>query len=106
MSYLSALLGPAGPAGPAGTPVGAGLHCTLFLLLDAEGGGVEVGGGEVGGVGEAFLLSPASLVGVLMMTDGLGVVGVDGPHVGGAAGFMGVAMELPASRTMMSSILQ
>ena len=43
-----------------------------------------------------------------MMTGGLGVVGpgvvgVDGPHVGGAAGFMGVAMELPASRTMMSS---
>ena len=61
MSYLSALLGPAGPAGPAGTPVGAGLHCTLFLLLDAEGGGVEVGGGEVGGVGEAFLLSPGIL---------------------------------------------
>ena len=58
MSYLSALLG---PAGPAGTPVGAGLHCTLFLLLDAEGGGVEVGGGEVGGVGEAFLLSPGIL---------------------------------------------
>ena len=71
MSYLSALLGPAGPAGadegekPAEIADSAGLHWTVFLLLDVEGGGAEVGGGEVGGVGEVFLLAP----GILHMVD-------------------------------------
>ena len=61
MSYLSVLLGPARPAradGGENSPEiadSAGLHCTLFLLFDVEGGAVEVGGGEVGGVEEVFL---------------------------------------------------
>ena len=67
MSYLSALLGPAGPAGTdeGGSPPeiadSEGLHWTVFLLLDVEGGGVEVGGGEVGGVGVVFLLASGIL---------------------------------------------
>ena len=67
MSYLSALLGPAGPAGadegenPPEIADSAGLHCTLLTLLDVGGGGVEVGGGEVGGFEEVFLFFSGDL---------------------------------------------